>query len=315
VPLYASFLSSSTAYGDSLTLRAELTGWNTFGEQKSYGTYTRRVPYRPWMSAPLAPLSITVPSEASVSVLAVRLEDAAGTVLHRNFTTFVVGGDAPSSGTLADGRRVRALRVRATDTRDAKWSLKHWSVLGDKKLNGAGSGFVEYRIPWPAGLTVRDVASATFLVEASAKRLNGKDRDSTVSGGGDYMRGGGLQDRSQNKNSYPMTSAHKFPSAVTIRVNGEVAAHRELPDDPADSRGILSWNAQPFNRTLTEAGSYGELLRVPLSAAVIAASERSGEIVIRLEVSDALPGGLAVFGARFGRYPLDPTVLFVMRDP
>ena len=127
------------------------------------------------------------------------------------------------------------------------------------------------------------------------------------------MRGGGLQDRSLNSNAYPMTSVYKFPSAVTVRVNGAVAAHRELADDPADSRGILSWNAQPFDRTLTEAGSYGELLRIPLSAESIAASASSGEIVIRLEVSEALPGGLALYGARFGRYPIDPTVLFVMR--
>ncbi|MBK6845414.1 MAG: glycoside hydrolase family 2 [Gemmatimonadetes bacterium] len=314
VPLYASFLSGSTAYGDSLTIRAELSGWNSFGERKTYGTYARRIAYRPWLTATLAPLSITTPPEASVSVLAVRLEDAAGTVLHRNFTTFIVSGEAPSSGVLADGRRVRVSRVGATDARDARWSLKQWRVLGDRKLNGTGSGYTEYRIPWPAGLAARDVASATFLVEASAKRLNGKDRDSTVVGSGDYMRGGGLQDRSQNKNSYPMTSAHAFPSAVTIRVNGEVAARHELADDPADSRGILSWNAQPFDRTLTEAGSYGELLRVPISAAAIAASATTGEIVVRLEVSDALPGGLAVYGARFGRYPVDPTVLFVLRD-
>jgi hypothetical protein len=31
----------------------------------------------------------------------------------------------------------------------------------------------------------------------------------------------------------------------------------------------------------------------------------------RLEVDEALPGGLALYGARFGRYPVDPTVLFV----
>jgi hypothetical protein len=314
VPLYASFLSGSRAYGDSLTIRAELTGWNALGEEKRYGSYARRVPYRPWMSEALAPLSITAPAEASVSVLAVRLEDAAGTVLHRNFTTFVVGGEAPSSGALADGRRVRIARVGATDVRDARWSLKQWRVLGDRKFNGAGSGYTEYRIPWPEGLDAGDVASATFLVEASAKRLNGKDRDSTVVGSGDYMRGGGLQDRSQNSNSYPMTSAYPFPSAVTVRANAELIDRRELADDPADSRGILSWHAQPFDRTLTEAGSYGELLRITLPASTLEASARTGEIVIRLEVSDALPGGLAVYGARFGRYPVDPSVLFVLRD-
>ena len=314
VPLYASFLSGSIAHGDSLTLRAELYGWSTFGERRTYGTYAMRVAYKPWMSAPLAPLVVTMPNEPSVSVLAVRLEDAAGAVLHRNFTLFVVGGAAPTNGTLADGRRVRATSVGATTVRDAKWSQKQWTVLGDKKFNGAGSGYVEYRLPWPAGLKASDVASATFLVEASAKRLNGKDRDTTASGGGDYMRGGGFHDRSANKNSYPMTSAYKYPSAVTAMVNGRVTGRYELPDDPADSRGVLSWHAQPYDRTLHEAGSYGELLRIPLSAAAIADAGRTGEITIRLDVSDALPGGLAIYGSHFGRYPIDPTVLFVLRD-
>ena len=62
--------------------------------------------------------------------------------------------------------------------------------------------------------------------------MNGKDRDTTAQGDGDYMRGGGLQDRSLNRNSYPQTSAHKYPSAVTVRVNGTVAGQRELADDP-----------------------------------------------------------------------------------
>ena len=313
VPLYASFLTGATSFGDSLTLRADLSGWNSFGEQKVYGSWTVRVPYRPWMSAPLPPLSVTMPGEPSVSVLAVRLVDDAGTVLHRNFATYIVSGPAPERGTRADGRRVVAARVGATAVRDARWSQKLWTIFGDAKMNGAGSGYMEYRIPWPAGVQPGDVASATFLVEASAKRLNGKDRDTTAKGDGDYMRGGGLQDRSLNSNSYPMTSAVKFPSAVSVLVNGALAGRYELGDDPADSRGILSWNAQPFDRTLREAGSYGELLRVPLSAESLATAAARGEIVIRMEVSDALPGGLAIYGARFGRYPIDPTVLFVLK--
>jgi predicted transcriptional regulator len=39
----------------------------------------------------------------------------------------------------------------------------------------------------------------------------------------------------------------------------------------------------------------------------------SKEFVIRFEVDKALPGGLALYGERFGRYPLDPTVVLVMR--
>ena len=313
VPLYASFLTGSTAFGDTLTLRAELRGWNSLGEQRTYASIVRRIPYRPWMSAPLSPLPVTMPAEPVVAVLAVRLEDASGTVLQRNFTTFVVDGEAPNTATLADGRRVRVTRVPATAVRTARWSLKQWTVLGDRKLNGAGSGFFEYRIAWPAGVAVRDVAAATFLVEASAKRLNGKDRDTTRADNGDYMRGGGFHDRSRNPNSYPMTSSVPFPSAVTVRVNGYVAGRWELNDDPADSRGILSWHAQPRDGRLHEAGSYGQLLRVPLPETALAEAARAGEIVVRLEVDEALPGGLAIYGARFGRYPLDPTVLFVLR--
>jgi hypothetical protein len=252
-----------------------------------------------------------MPSEPAVVVLAVRLENARGAVLHRNFTTFVVEGDTSTEATLADGGRARVARVPATSVSDSHWSLKQWTVL-DRKLNGAGSGFFEYRIPWPAGLAARDVAAATFLVEASAKRLNGKDRDTTASAG-DYMRGGGFHDRSRNPNSYPMTSAEKFRSAVTIRVNGIDAGRFDLSDDPADSRGILSWYAQPHDGHLYEAGSYGQLLRVPLPSDAIAAAARNGNIIIRLEVSDSLPGGLAIYGARFGRYPLDPTILFTRR--
>jgi predicted transcriptional regulator len=110
-----------------------------------------------------------------------------------------------------------------------------------------------------------------------------------------------------------MTSEFKFPSAVTVRVNGHVAGRWELADDPADSRGILSWHAQPRDGKLHEAGSYGQLLRVPISAEALAHAGRTGEVVVRLEVDAALPGGLAIYGARFGRYPLDPTVLFVLR--
>jgi hypothetical protein len=313
VPLYASFLTGNAALGDSLVLRAELRGWNSLGESRSYGTYVRRIPYRPWMSQPLAPLAVTMPNEPAVLVLAVRLEGASGVVLQQNFTTFVIEGEVPAQTTLASGRRVRVARVPATAVRDAHWTLKQWTVLGDHKLNGAGSGFFEYRIPWPAGLDARDVAEATFLVEASAKRLNGKDRDSTSAVSGDYMRGGGLHDRSRNPNSYPMTSAEKFPSAVTVRVNGIPAGRWDLADDPADSRGILSWHAQPHDGHLYEAGSYGQLLRVAVPAEAIAQAARSGEVIIRLEVDDALPGGLAIYGARFGRYPLDPTVLFTLR--
>ena len=313
VPLWASFLADDRPAGDSLTLRWDLSGWSSLGERRTYATGSRVVPFRPYLSVALPTLAVTMPGEPAVAVLAVRLEDRAGIPLHHNFTTFVVEGTAAVDRRLADGRRVRVASVPAREVSGSRWSGKSWTVLDGLKVNGTGSGHVEYRIPWPAGLTRAEVEQGTFLVEASAKQLYGKDRDSSATGGGDYMRGGGLHDPSRNRNAYPMTGERKYPSAVSAWINGRLAGRYELADDPADHRGILSWHSQLRDRLLREAGSYGELLRIAIPAAALEEASRTGAFVVRLEVSDALPGGLAIYGAKFGRYPVDPTVALVLR--
>jgi hypothetical protein len=313
VPLWASFLTGSTAYGDGLVLQTRLDAWDTLGRKQTTFTTRRAVAYRPWMSEALAPLSVPMPAEPGVAVLAVALSDRAGAVLHRNFTTFVIEGARPDEVTLADGRRAHVSRMDPAAFAGARWSIKQWNVLDGLKVNGAGSGYFEYRLAWPRGLGLSDVAAAPFLVEASAKQLYGKDRQDAREMSGDYMRGRGTHDPSRNPNAYPMTDEVRFPSAVTVRVNGVVAGRQELPDDPADHRGILSWHAQLKDKKLREAGSYGYLVEVPIPLAALEKAAADGTLQIRLEVDDALPGGLAIYGARFGRYPVDPTVVFVRK--
>jgi hypothetical protein len=310
VPLWASFLTGRRIAGDALVLQGRLHVWDTLGRKRTTETARRSVSYRPWMSEALAPLSVPMPKEPGVAVLAVELTDRAGIVLHRNFTTFVVEGARPDEVTLQDGRRAQVARIDPKDFSSAHWSLKQWNVLDGLKVNGAGFGNFEYRLAWPAGLKLSDVAAVTFLVEASAKKLHGRDREGAAEMQGDYMRGLGTLDPSRNPNAYPMTDGARFPSAVTVRVNGVVAGRHELADDPADHRGILSWHAQLKDRRLREAGSYGYLLEVEVPRAALERAAASGTLEIRLEVDPALPGGLALYGARFGRYPVDPTVLF-----
>jgi predicted transcriptional regulator len=102
---------------------------------------------------------------------------------------------------------------------------------------------------------------------------------------------------------------------VRVVVNGEAAGTFDLPDDPADHRGILSWHAQKREEKprLDEAGSYGYLVQATLPAAALERAAREGALVIRLEVDEALPGGLAVYGEGAGRYPLDPSVILALR--
>ena len=107
-----------------------------------------------------------------------------------------------------------------------------------------------------------------------------------------------------------MTSVEKYSGKVKVFANGVLLKTVVLPDDPADSRGILSWLAQKRapgrgeqSQMLDEAGSYGYLVeakipdRVPVGA--------SGKITIRLEVEKT---GLAVYGKDAGRYPFGPHV-------
>jgi len=309
VPVWASFLTNQSP-GPELQLQAELVGWNSRGDFEHYFSTSRAVPFAPWLSRELAPLAVKMPAQPALAVLRVVLKNTTGTVLHRNFTTFLVtAGALPSDEIIpTENGQLRILRLAPNSFHQAEWSLKQWQIFDGLKVNGTGAGFFEYHLPWPDDLKVNDLTTAAFRAELSAKQLFGKDRaEGELSG--DYMRGKGTHDPSRNPNAYPMTDETTFDGAVRIRVNGEVAGVFELADDPADHRGLLSWYAQKPDRTLHEAGSYGYLISATIPPAALEKAARAGEFVLRLEVDPALPTGLAIYGERFGRFPVAPCVI------
>lgn len=315
VPLYASFMTDKAVSGN-LTLRAELFGWDTFGRRETYSQYERAVSYSPWMNKELKPISVKMPGKPALAVLSLALEDESGNVLHRNFTTYLVSqGESPREETItSNSGKIKVIRFAPNSFRKAEWSVKQWNVLEGLKVNGAGAGYFEYTLPWPAGLDVENIAEASFRVEVSAKQLFGKDREGARKREGDFMRGKGTHDPSSNPNSYPMTDETRYPSAVRVCVAGRTVGAFDLQDDPADHRGILSWHSQKRDRKLREAGSYGYLVNAHIPKSVLQEAAAQKEIVLRLEVDEALPGGLAIYGERFGRYPLDPTLVFVLKN-
>ena len=257
-----------------------------------------------------------MPGKPALAVLSLALEDESGNVLHRNFTTYLVSqGKSPREETItSNSGKIKVVRFAPKSFRKAEWSLKQWNVLEGLKANGAGAGYFEYSLPWPAGLNVEDIAEAGLRVEVSAKQLFGKDMEGARKQDGDFMRGKGTHDPSSNPNSYPMTDEIRYPSAVRIRVAGRAVGTFDLQDDPADHRGILSWYSQKRDKKLREAGSYGYLVNAHIPKSVLREAAAQKEIVLRLEVDEALPGGLAIYGERFGRYPLDPTFVFIMKN-
>ena len=211
------------------------------------------------------------------------------------------------------GKIVKVVRFAPDTFKSQKWSSKQWNVLDGLKVNGAGSGYFEYEVPIPDEISVDKIDEISIIAELSAKQLFGKDKDETTQPDGDYMRGKGMKDPSKNPNSYPMTDTKKYPSKVKITVDGESLGTFELEDDPADHRGILSWYAQPHNRTLNEAGSYGYLVKASVPKQLIQ-NAKNKYLLIRFEVEEPTNGGLAIYGERFGRYPFDPSLIFVMKQ-
>ena len=308
VPLKGSFLSDR--HTGPLAVNWALHGWNRLGEHKTYSEgrldFTTEYAYG---TPQLDSLKLTAPEEECLAVLTTTLVDTTGTVLHHNFMAVPVFPDS-STWTGATNKRT-VLRVAPDSLAAADWSVRTKSVMGGLKVWGTGTGAFEYVFGWPEKLNTADVDSVTFIAELSSRQVQGKDME------GEFVRQSisdvterGI-DPGHNPNSYPMTDETKHPSVVTISANGVAAGTVTLPDDPADHRGLLSWINQREDGTLDEAGSYGYLARVTLPADVLSNVAETGEVRIRLAVDEAseTSGGLAVYGSRFGRYPVDPTLI------
>ncbi len=298
VPLFLSAMTGKNV-GEELTLNYELDFTNSLGETETLMTDARKVDYAPWMQRKLPSLSLQLPEIAGLATLKLKLTDAEGNPLHHNFMFFEI-----QSEQIADDAEV--FSVRPADFSDAEWSLKHWQVRDGRKMNGTGKGYFEYAIALPADFDANGVQEAYFLAELSAKQLFEKDKDQEFQQNQDYMRGDQVYP-SSNPNSYPMTDETDFPSEIAISINGQKALTTTLEDDPADHRGVLSWHHQLQDRKLREAGSYGYLVKVPVSETVLRQAATDGQLTVHIETTGA--GGVAVYGREFGRYPLDPSLV------
>jgi len=313
VPLVTSFMTDHD-YDRNLYLKAELVGWDQLGQFRQFSSVTLNVHYKPWSFEEITQLPVVMPSTPCLAILRLTLEDAGGKALHHNFVSFVVEQEnklTPETIFLHE-KKAQLVSFDPAGFTKQKWSLKQWNVLGGLKVNGAGFGYFEYNVPIPESIKTEEVEYVSLVLEASAKQLYGKDKTEKAKMDDNYMLGKGTFDNSRNPNSYPMTDDKKFPGNVKIVVNGEVVGNFILEDDPADHRGILSWYSQPRNNKLEEAGSYGYLINASIPVKLLSMNA-DRTLTIRFEVDDSLQGGLAIYGEHFGRFPIDPTLVFVLK--
>jgi hypothetical protein len=228
-----------------------------------------------------------------VGALALVLEDTPGHRIAANFVNIVVKPEAAQPRVERLGDHAVAVRFAPGDFTRSRWS---GPTGGVGKAWGQGKGAFTYRLKLPQVVAKAKPEMVEILLEAASKagrekvdwaeRVNGQD--------------------------YPQTDGHKWPSTLEITINGQRIARRELTDDPADARGVLSH----LNRI--DHGSHGELIHIdsplPGSARIDLAAGRT--LLVRFAVPEDAPaaGGLCLFGADTGAYPFDPTLVLHTED-
>jgi hypothetical protein len=270
----------------------------------------------PWQNEHLGEISVKIPGFNGLGILSFILRNRAGMVLHRNFICFDFNSIDVNKQEIINqnGNSYLVLSCNPDEFTESVWSEKQWNVQGSRKVNGAGHGQFTYTFQISNDYKTDNIESGILRIELSSKRLMGKDRDEEHEGSSDYMRGGGLHDPSKNPNSYPMTDTYRNPSVVRIIINGINAGEVFLPDDPCDHQGILSWHNQEKDGTLDEAGTYGYLTDIVIPAKVLEKIHNLKTIEVCLEANESISGGLAVYGKRSGKYPVNPMIIFQLKN-
>ncbi|MGG6310917.1 glycoside hydrolase family 2 protein [Paenibacillus macerans] len=250
---------------------------------------------------PIAPLGVIMPEQDAVAVLALRLVDEAGETISRNFTAFDVRSGTAEGVYDLDGRS-GAVSVPVADFADQSFA-RQWEAIQGAKVNGAGKGAFAYRVQLPDPGRQEWIGEIEILFEAGAKRVLARDVEGVKAHElGIHFMHGAPADVEYNPNTYYMTDEERHESQVAVFVDGEPVGTVALPDDPADSRGVLSWHYQPQAKRLDEAGSYGYLCKLKLPGRIVAKLDRSRSFRLELRADE---GGLALYGRNAGRYPLD----------
>jgi hypothetical protein len=255
------------------------------------------------MQKQLNELKIQVPETSGLGIVKLTLKDPAGNILHHNFMHFVVHSSQSKPN-------FTILEVQPGDFKKSSWSQKSWNVLDGLKVNGTGSGYFEYEIPLSKTINISGTKEAYILFEASAKQLFDKDKEQEFDKNQDYMLGAKVSPH-KNPNAYPMTDEKKSPSVISIFINGKKVKTVSLPDDPADHRGVLSWHNQLQDKKLREAGSYGYLVKVPVSKEDLKNAVGKGFLLVRIQTEGE--GGVAIYGENFGRYPVNPSIVIISK--
>jgi hypothetical protein len=222
-------------------------------------------------------VELKMPGAPMLCTVLLSARTKSGAVVAQNFVNFFVNGTYPSEREEAD----RALILRGVP---AAWSQAEWSgsmtehdkAAAEDSCFGFGHGFFEWKLP----LNGADLSTARrikVICEASSHRADS-----------------------------PQTDADVFSTTLQMALNGVRVYEGVLRNHPHDARGVLSYLRGGV-------GAYGYLVHAFAEDELLKqiAVGANGDLHLRCTVPAEAPavGGLTVYGAECGRYPVCPTVI------
>ncbi|OHB66241.1 MAG: hypothetical protein A2V70_04985 [Planctomycetes bacterium RBG_13_63_9] len=301
VPIFVSHFSARTG---TPALRWWITGTDDQGEAVSGQRQTVGVIWDRCRVTFQSPLRVSVPAgRPFVGALVLELLDAKGKRIAANFVNLIVRRfrSEPSADERRDVAKdevfVKVLGPRSALVRFDPGAFASFRTddvgsgwLEDRgKFYAHGACEVEYHLALPSFICDALPTQVTLMAELATKA-------------DDQLLDWPAERRSAD---YPQTQDRKYPGKVSVRLLNSDLWQFNLPDDPADARGVLSHQAR------YQHGSYGYLVRqqADLTKHVALREALRNEAFVPL-VFRAVDGhGLSIYGRRLGRYPIDPVLI------
>ncbi len=316
IPVGISTVTSDVPEG--MKLEYSVYGWNDQAEKEEISSGNPAVSTEPFAFKELAPIEFQAPDKNMMAIAATTLKDKNGNIIQHNFVPFTIEGKASEENLITKA---------PNEFTGADWNIKYLATQNGNKVWGMGSGYFEYEFVLPENLDKEKVNGIEFMAELASRYPQEKyleEGDAERIGMKVVSEKGTIP--GYGKNSYPQTDEKRHGSLVAITANDHVLETVELPDDPADHRGILSWKNQipgsswgsSENKSwlLDEAGSYGFPVKATFDDLAVKTALETGKVVIRLLVNESTNnrGGLSIYGAKSGMYPMDLTLKILTQD-
>jgi len=301
LPVFVSHYSDRT---EAPTLVWQINGVDTLGRPVS--NEPQRLPVV-WRRAEVTfqePLRVRVPEgRPLVGALALELLDREGRRIAANFVNLIVH-QAPEDTDRRTplpppvpprvevlGPRLVAVRFEPSDFASFRTDESTWDWLDNRgKFFAHGACEVEYHLALPKFVRDAIPTSMIFMAELATKADHERLDWPAV----------------RRALDYPQTQDRKHPGKVGIRMAGDELWQVDLPDDPADARGVLSHQARYHH------GSYGYLLRQRADLTEhpkLREAMRDGPFFPVTFRTLGEGRGLSIYGRRLGRFPIDPTII------